>query len=131
MAPIPRRRPGSVLGPSEWITGTAWITPVSAPAPPSALCVSRAYFEPGARTVWNRHPLGQVLYVIPGDGLVQRVGQPVERITVSDTVCIEPNQWHWHGATADTGMAHIAIQEAGQDGHEADRGAPVAEQYPA
>lgn len=69
-------------------------------------------FEPGARTAWHRHPLGQTLIVTAGMGLVQQAGQPVQVIRPGDTVWIAPNVKHWHGATATTGMTHIAIAEA-------------------
>ncbi len=74
-------------------------------------CVS-VTFEPGARTAWHTHPLGQTLFVTSGSGLAQTWGEPVRAIKAGDTVWFPPGEKHWHGATATTGMTHIAIQEA-------------------
>lgn len=75
LVPSSSQRPGSAPGPSEWFTGTAWILPNAVPGPPSVPRVSQVRFEPGARTVWHRHPLGQVLHVTAGSGLVQRAAR--------------------------------------------------------
>lgn len=99
-------------GPAEWFTGAVWMDPiVTAPAPArvAAACVS---FEPGARTAWHTHPLGQTLYVIHGVGRVQKQGEPVREIRAGDTVWIPPGEKHWHGAAPDHAMTHVAIQEA-------------------
>lgn len=98
-------------GPSEWFTGTVRIDPLfQAPAPAYVRCAS-VTFEPGARTAWHTHPLGQTLIVTAGCGWVQRDGGPVDEIHPGDVVWFPPGEKHWHGATAMTAMTHIAIQE--------------------
>jgi quercetin dioxygenase-like cupin family protein len=98
-------------GPSEWFTGTVRIDPLfQAPAPAHVRCAS-VTFEPGARTAWHTHPLGQTLIVTAGCGWVQHDGGPIEEIRPGDVVWIAPIEKHWHGATATTAMTHIAIQE--------------------
>jgi quercetin dioxygenase-like cupin family protein len=98
-------------GPSEWFTGTVRIDPLfQAPAPAHVRCAS-VTFEPGARTAWHTHPLGQTLIVTAGCGWVQRDGGPVDEIHPGDVVWFPPGEKHWHGATAMTAMTHIAIQE--------------------
>ncbi|MGN6308867.1 MAG: (R)-mandelonitrile lyase [Xanthobacteraceae bacterium] len=99
-------------GPAEWFTGAVWMDPiVNAPAPARVAAASVA-FEPGARTAWHTHPLGQTLYVIFGVGRVQKEGEPVREIRAGDTVWIPPGEKHWHGAAPDHAMTHIAVQEA-------------------
>jgi quercetin dioxygenase-like cupin family protein len=99
-------------GPPEWFTGTVRIDPLfQAPAPARA-AGNAVTFEPGARTAWHTHPLGQVLIVTAGRGRVQREGGSVEEIRPGDVVWFEPGEKHWHGASATTAMTHIAIQEA-------------------
>jgi quercetin dioxygenase-like cupin family protein len=98
-------------GPAESFTGAVRIDPLcQAPDPARALAVS-VTFEPGARTAWHRHPLGQTLIVTAGCGLVQSRGGPIERIRSGDVVWCPPGETHWHGATATTAMTHIAIVE--------------------
>ena len=99
-------------GPQEWFTGSVRIDPLfqaPAPARAGAACVT---FEPGARTAWHTHPLGQTLIVISGFGWVQRVGGPIEEVRPGDVVWFPPGLKHWHGATPTTALTHIAIQEA-------------------
>ncbi len=84
-------------------------------------------FSPGARTNWHTHPLGQTLHVVEGAGLVQTRGGPVRRIRAGDTVWIPAGEMHWHGAAPDTGMTHLAIQEA-SDGRAADWFEPVSDE---
>lgn len=128
---ITRHCPDSHAGPSPWFTGEAWIEEITALPWPSRLRVSSVTFTPGARTVWHRHPVGQVLHVTTGAGLVQRAGGPIEEISAGDTVWIEPTEWHWHGAGPRTVMTHLAVQETDADGVEADCGQPVdAADYP-
>jgi quercetin dioxygenase-like cupin family protein len=98
-------------GPVDWFTGTVRIDPLFSPAPPARVNGALVTFEPGARTAWHTHPLGQTLVVMTGCGWVQRQGGPVEEIRPGDVVWFEPGEKHWHGATATTAMAHIAIQE--------------------
>jgi quercetin dioxygenase-like cupin family protein len=109
----------SQAGPADWFTGTVRVDPlIAAPAPARVLGASVS-FEPGARTAWHSHPLGQTLIVTAGCGRVQRWGSQVEEIRSGDVVWIEPGQKHWHGATATTAMTHIAIVEQ-IDGQSAD-----------
>lgn len=102
----------SVKGPPEYFTGTVRIDPLfQAPEPARAVGAS-VTFEPGARTAWHTHPLGQTLIVAAGCGWAQREGGPVEEIRPGDVVWFPPGEKHWHGATPATAMTHIAIQEA-------------------
>jgi quercetin dioxygenase-like cupin family protein len=99
-------------GPADWFTGTVRIDPLfSAPAPARAAGAA-VTFEPGARTAWHTHPLGQTLVVVSGLGLVQREGGEIEEIRPGDVVSFAPNEKHWHGASPKTAMTHVAIQEA-------------------
>jgi quercetin dioxygenase-like cupin family protein len=101
----------SVPGPAEYFTGTVRIDPLhSAPEPARIACAS-VTFEPGARTAWHTHPLGQTLIVTSGAGRVQREGEAVEEIRPGDVVWFAPGEKHWHGASPDVAMTHIAIQE--------------------
>ena len=108
------QRVGSVAsgqGPSEWFTGRVRIDPLFAAEAPSHMAGNLVTFEPGARTAWHTHPLGQTLIVTAGTGWAQREGGPVEEIWPGDVVRFEPSEKHWHGATTTTGMSHIAVQE--------------------
>ena len=103
----------------EYFTGTVWQDPViEAPAPARVMAL-RVAFEPGARTAWHTHPLGQTLHVLSGAGLVGRRGEAPRVIRPGDTVWIPPEEEHWHGAGPETAMVHLAIQE-GLDGRFAD-----------
>ncbi|MFV0473186.1 MAG: cupin domain-containing protein [Pikeienuella sp.] len=104
---------------SDWFTGTVWQDPIVEAPDPARVRAIRVAFEPGARTAWHTHPLGQTLLVLSGMGLVCLRGQAPRRIRPGDTVWIPPEEEHWHGATPETGMVHLAIQEA-QDGVSAD-----------
>lgn len=98
-------------GPPDWFTGTVRIDPLFDRPEPSRVNGASVTFEPGARTAWHTHPLGQTLIVTSGCGWVQREGGPVEEIRPGDVVWFPPGVKHWHGATATTAMSHIAIQE--------------------
>ncbi len=98
-------------GPAEYFTGTVRIETLVDASEPARVFAASVTFEPGARTAWHTHPLGQTLIVTEGRGWIQRVGGPVEEINVGDVVCFSPGEKHWHGATAATGMTHIAIVE--------------------
>ena len=98
-------------GPAEYFTGSVRIDPLINPPEPARVSMALVTFEPGARTAWHTHPLGQTLIVTSGCGWVQREGGSVEEIYPGDIVWFEPNEKHWHGATATTAMTHIAIQE--------------------
>jgi quercetin dioxygenase-like cupin family protein len=102
----------SIRGPAATFTGNVRIDPLmTAPAPARVACAS-VTFEPGARTFWHTHPLGQTLVVTAGVGWTQCEGEPRVEIRAGDVVFCPPNHRHWHGATAATAMTHIAIQEA-------------------
>lgn len=101
----------SAKGSAEWFTGSARIDPLFQTPPPAQVQVASVTFEPGARTAWHTHPLGQTLIVTAGCGRAQRWGGRVEEIRPGDVVWFSPGEKHWHGATATTAMTHIAIQE--------------------
>ena len=98
-------------GPSEYFTGTVRIDPLFTPPDPARVAMALVTFEPGARTAWHTHPLGQTLIVTAGSGWVQRKGEAIKNIYQGDVVWFSPGEKHWHGATATTAMSHIAIQE--------------------
>jgi quercetin dioxygenase-like cupin family protein len=101
----------SAKGPADWFTGTVRIDPLfQAPAPARAAGAA-VTFEPGARTAWHTHPLGQTLIVTAGSGRVQRWGGSIEEIRPGDVVWFAPGEKHWHGASPTTAMTHIAVQE--------------------
>lgn len=103
-------------GSADWFTGDVYIDPIRNADEQSPVGAAHVRFTPGARTAWHTHPHGQTLYVTDGVGYVCRRGGAIETITPGDTVFIEPDEEHWHGATADRFMAHIAIQEANENG---------------
>jgi quercetin dioxygenase-like cupin family protein len=101
----------SAKGPTDWFTGTVRIDPLFEAPEPARVRGASVTFEPGARTAWHTHPLGQTLIVTSGLGWAQHGGGPVEEIRPGDVVWFAPNEKHWHGATPTTAMTHIAIQE--------------------
>ena len=101
----------SVKGPSDWFTGKVRIDPLFQPNDARRAGAATVTFEPGARTAWHSHPLGQTLIVTAGCGRVRREGGPVEEIRPGDVVWFPPGEKHWHGAAPSTAMTHIAIQE--------------------
>ena len=96
---------------SRWFTGTVRIDPLFQPSAPARAAGAAVTFEPGARTAWHTHPLGQTLIVTAGAGHAQRWGGPIEEIRPGDVVRFPPGEKHWHGASPTTAMTHIAIQE--------------------
>lgn len=98
--------------PKEYFTGTVLQDPIIATEAPARLVSTRVSFEPGARTAWHTHPLGQTLYVLTGIGRVQAAGGPVREIRPGDVVWIPPGEKHWHGASPNNAMTHIAMQES-------------------
>jgi quercetin dioxygenase-like cupin family protein len=102
----------STKGPAEWFTGTVRLDPLFDAPDPARVHGAHVTFEPGARTAWHTHPLGQTLIVTSGSGLAQRWGGPIEEIHPGDVAWFSPGEKHWHGAAPTTAMAHIAIQEA-------------------
>jgi quercetin dioxygenase-like cupin family protein len=119
---LSRDKPSGQEGPADWFTGKVWIQPLFEPPPPSEnsgmagepsrIHCASVTFEPGARTAWHTHPLGQTLIVTSGQGWAQREGGPIEEIQPGDVVWFPPNEKHWHGAMPTSAMNHIAIQEA-------------------
>ncbi len=103
---VPTRR-----APADAFTGTVWQDPIIEAPAPARIRAARVSFEPGARTAWHTHPLGQSLIVTAGFGRVQREGGPIEEIRSGDVVWFEAGEKHWHGASPITAMTHIAIQE--------------------
>ena len=114
----------SRAGPADWFTGAVRVEPLfTAPAPARA-AGARVTFQPGARTAWHTHPLGQTLIVTEGLGRAQREGGPIEEIRPGDVVWFPPGERHWHGAAPDAAMTHIAVHEA-LDGETVDWLGPV------
>ncbi len=99
-------------GPADWFSGTVRIDPLFPVSEPARAAGNYVTFEPGARTAWHTHPLGQILIVTAGCGWVQREGGSIEEIHPGDVVWFSPGEKHWHGATPTTAMTHIAIQES-------------------
>jgi quercetin dioxygenase-like cupin family protein len=107
----------TIRPPQDYFTGTVWQDPIIAAAAPARVVSARVAFEPGARTAWHTHPLGQTLYVVFGIGRVQAKGGPIREIRAGDTVWIPPGEKHWHGASAKNAMVHIAMQESLEGSH--------------
>ena len=101
----------STKGPADWFTGTVRIDPLFSATEPTRAAGNSVTFEPGARTAWHTHPLGQTLIVTAGCGRVQREGGLIEEIRPGDVVAFAPGEKHWHGAAPATAMTHIAIHE--------------------
>ena len=101
----------SAKGPADWFTGTVRIDPLFQPNETRRAAAAAVTFEPGARTAWHTHPLGQTLIVTAGCGRVQREGGPIEEIRPGDVIWFAAGEKHWHGAAPTTAMTHIAIQE--------------------
>ena len=102
----------SAVGQAEWFTGAVRVDPLFNPPEPARVRGASVTFEPGARTAWHTHPLGQTLVVTAGCGRAQRWGGPVEEIKPGDVVWFAPGEKHWHGAAPTTAMTHIALGEA-------------------
>jgi quercetin dioxygenase-like cupin family protein len=101
----------SAKGQAKYFTGTVRIDPLLNPPEPSRVAMALVTFEPGARTAWHTHPLGQTIIITSGFGWAQREGGKIEEIRQGDVIYFAPNEKHWHGATPATAMSHIAIQE--------------------
>lgn len=109
----------STPGPEDWFSGQVRIEPVITAPEPARVAAAMVTFGPGARTAWHTHPLGQTLLIVSGLGRAQREGGPIELLHPGDVVWFEPGERHWHGASPDTAMCHLAIQER-QDGSAVD-----------
>ena len=99
-------------GPAEHFTGTVWQEPIVEAPAPARVRATMVRFDPGARTAWHTHPLGQTLYVLAGSGLAQTFGGPIRQIRAGDVIWIPPGEKHWHGAGPTTALTHVAMQEA-------------------
>ena len=102
----------SAQGPADWFTGTVRIDPLFHAPSPARVAGATVTFEPGARTAWHTHPLGQTLQILSGVGLVQCWGGPVRVVRAGDVVWFPPGEMHWHGASTSIAMVHLAFQEA-------------------
>ena len=125
---ITRNSLDTTAGPSDWFTGAVFIDAVASPAGSSRIGAAFVHFTPGARTAWHTHPHGQTIWVTEGVGLCQRRGGDVEVIRAGDRVFFEPGENHWHGATPDRFMAHVAMQEADDTGSVVVWGAHVTDE---
>ena len=127
---ITRNGVASNPGPADWFTGSVFIDPIAVPGDASQVGASAVHFTPGARTAWHTHPHGQTIWVTEGIGLCRREGGPIEVIRPGDRVFFEPGENHWHGATPDRLMTHIAIQQGDEHGNVVSWGEHVSdEQY--
>jgi quercetin dioxygenase-like cupin family protein len=115
-------------GPSDWFTGSVFIDSVAAPSGRSRVSASSVHFTPGARTHWHTHPNGQTIYVLEGIGLAQRRDGPVEVIRPGDRVFFEPGEEHWHGASPNRFMTHLAVLDVDDEGHPATWGDEVTDE---
>ena len=115
-------------GPQEWFTGTVYIDAVAAPLTSSRVSASSVHFTPGARTAWHTHPNGQTIWVAEGIGLAQSRGGPIEVIRPGDRVFFEPGEEHWHGATPNRFMMHLAILDVDGEGNAAIWGEHVTDE---
>jgi quercetin dioxygenase-like cupin family protein len=109
---VPCGSVATVRAPDSYFTGRVLQTPIAESEAPARLRALLVSFEPGARTAWHTHPLGQTLHVVSGAGLVQTFGQPIREIRAGDTIVFAPGEKHWHGAGPTSAMAHIAMQES-------------------
>ena len=118
----------TAAGPADWFTGLVYIDAVAAPVEGTRLHASSVHFTPGARTHWHTHPNGQTIWVTEGVGLCQRRGGPIEVIRPGDRVFFEPDEDHWHGATPNRFMAHLALNEVDEDHVAANWGEKVTDE---
>lgn len=125
---IIRNSSETTLGPAEWFTGTVYIDAVATPSEPSRLAAISVHFTPGARTAWHTHPNGQTIYVTEGIGLCQRRGGPIEVIRPGDRVFFEPGEEHWHGASPERFMTHLAMHQVDDQGNPATWGEHVSDE---
>jgi len=117
----------TVPGPPENFTGPVWADTIATPGRVSRLTLQVVRFAPGSRTVWQARPLGQVILITDGSGLVQHRDGAVEKVRAGDTVVFEPGEWRWHGVGPESFISHIAVQEADSGGNTAERGLSVTD----
>ncbi len=125
---ITRNSLDTAPGPGDWFTGSVYIDTVAAPSGASRVSASSVHFTPGARTAWHTHPNGQTIWVLDGVGLCQRRSGPIEVIRPGDRVFFEPGEEHWHGASANRFMTHIAMLQVDDEGNAAAWGDPVTDE---
>jgi quercetin dioxygenase-like cupin family protein len=113
---ITRNSGETTPGPSDWFNGRVYIDTVAVPSEPSRLAASSVHFTPGARTAWHTHPNGQTIYVTEGICLCQHRGGPIDVLRPGDRVFFEPGEEHWHGATSNRFMAHLAMHQVDDQG---------------
>src|SRR5215207_6919911 len=116
-------------GPADWFTGSVFVDTVAAPADGSRIGAASVHFAPGARTAWHTHPHGQTIWVTEGVGLCQHEGGPIEVIRAGDRVFFEPGEKHWHGATPDRFMAHVAMHQNDDSGSAVTWGEHVSDEH--
>jgi quercetin dioxygenase-like cupin family protein len=116
---ITRNSLDTTAGPSDWFTGSVYLDAVATPVGTSRINAVCVHFTPGARTAWHTHPNGQTIWVLEGVGLCQRRGGAIEVIRPGDRVFFEPGEEHWHGATRNRFMAHVAMVDVDEDGNTA------------
>src|SRR5213080_4266686 len=124
---VTRNEIDTAAGPSDWFTGAVYVDTVATPSGASRLSASSVHFTPGARTAWHTHPNGQTIYVTEGIGLAQKRGGPIEVIRPGDRVFFEPGEEHWHGASANRFMTHLAMLEVDSEGSSATWGPHVSD----
>jgi quercetin dioxygenase-like cupin family protein len=124
---ITRNGPETARGPADWFTGVVYLDTVAASSGGSRVAASSVHFTPGARTAWHTHPHGQTIWVTEGLGVCQSEGGSVELIHPGDRVFFEPGESHWHGATANRLMTHIAMQQADDSGNVVEWGRHVSD----
>jgi len=112
---------------TEQVTGRVWSDLIAVGGPPFRVGVVRVHLDPGARTCWHQHPLGQILHILSGQGLVQERGGPVHAVRAGDTVVASPRTWHWHGASPHHTMSHLGIQQPDPEGNDATWGDKVTD----
>jgi quercetin dioxygenase-like cupin family protein len=125
---ITRNSLDTAAGPEGWFTGSVYIDAVAAPSAGSRLSASSVHFTPGARTAWHTHPNGQTIWVTEGLGFAQRRGGTIEVIRPGDRVFFEPGEVHWHGATPNRFMTHIAMLQVDEEGNPAVWGDHVSDE---
>jgi quercetin dioxygenase-like cupin family protein len=113
---VTRKAVETMAGPGDWFTGAVFVDAVAAPAASSRVSANSVHFTPAARTAWHTHPHGQTIFVTEGVGRCQRRGGPVEEIRPGDRVFFEPGEEHWHGATPDRFMTHLAMLQVDEEG---------------
>jgi quercetin dioxygenase-like cupin family protein len=125
---ITRNSVETMNGPGEWFTGAVYIDTVATPSGQSRLQASSVHFTPGARTAWHTHPNGQTIWVTEGIGLAQRRGGPLEVIRPGDRVFFEPGEHHWHGASRERFLTHLALVQVDDEGNAATWGEQVTDE---